>query len=310
MFGTSIHWTTFFYLLVDTFIVLFAFYQSKRLKRSGLKRYLYLGLLYIIYNFTGGFLPFGSFSGPFILQYIITYTVAITLCIYLIYYLYKEYDIIILRFQFSIWNISVLVSLSFLVLFLIPYFITQSLFVARLLFTLPIAIVGFYFIWAFIERIKKHPASNSFASRRNTLSIFSVSSIVLLPILTAIGDYQWLTFSVMNIAFYAVTTIEIERYLYFLENKGKMFEVFALYKANKNKLIDSKLIYQSLTRREIEISLSILSKKSYRKIGNEFFITERTVSKHASNIFKKTGVKNKVEFVKRFTKNKKWTFFP
>ena len=245
MFGTSIHWTTFFYLLVDTFIVLFAFYQSKRLKRSGLKRYLYLGLLYIIYNFTGGFLPFGSFSGPFILQYIITYTVAITLCIYLIYYLYKEYDII-------------------------TYFITQSLFVARLLFTLPIAVVGFYFIWAFIERIKKHPASNSFTSRRNTLSIFSVSSIVLLPILTAIGDYQWLTFSVMNIAFYAVTTIEIERYLYFLENKGKMFEVFALYKANKNKLIDSKLIYQSLTRREIEISLSILSKKSYRKIGHSF----------------------------------------
>ena len=36
MFGTSIHWTTFFYLLIDTFLVLFALAQSLKLKRSGL----------------------------------------------------------------------------------------------------------------------------------------------------------------------------------------------------------------------------------------------------------------------------------
>ena len=84
-----------------------------------------------------------------------------------------------------------------------------------------------------------------------------------------------------------------------------MFEVFSLYQENKNKLIEPKLIYQSLTRREIEIAISILNKNSYREIGKSFFIAESTVSKHASNIFKKTGVKNRVEFLRRFSQKKK-----
>jgi len=76
MFGTSIHWTTFFYLLIDTFIVLLTLYFSRKYPRSSLSRFLYLGLLFIAYNTTGGFLPINNFPGPFILQYIITYGVA------------------------------------------------------------------------------------------------------------------------------------------------------------------------------------------------------------------------------------------
>lgn len=99
MFDTSIHWTTFYYLLIDTAIVLFAFHLSRKSERNDLNRYLILGCLFIIYNFTGGFLPIDNFPAPFILQYIITYGVAIGLCIYIIYYLYKEYDIEILKYQ-------------------------------------------------------------------------------------------------------------------------------------------------------------------------------------------------------------------
>jgi DNA-binding CsgD family transcriptional regulator len=305
MFGTSIHWTTFFYLLVDTFIVLFAVLQAINLKRGTLKRYITLGFLFITYNLTGGFLPFDSFPGPDIIQYIITYGVAITLCVYLAYYLYKEYDIAILKVHFSIVKIIVMMLVCFIFLFIIPFYATDSVDIARVSFTLPVAGLAFYFMWAFKERVGKYPKSNPFTIRRYKLSLLCVGSIALLPILTVIGDYQWLTFSVMNAAFFAITAIEIDRYLYFLENKNRMFEVFAFYKANKDKLESSKLIYQSLTRREIEIALSILSRKSYRKIGDDFYITERTVSKHASNIFKKTGVKNKTEFLSRFSLKRK-----
>lgn len=304
MFGTAIHWTTFFYLLVDIFIVLVASLQAIQLKRASLKRFITLGIIFISYNITGGFLPNQYFPGPLILQYIITYGVAITLCIYLAYYLYKEYDISILKVHFSIKNITLLMTLSFICLFLVPFFASKSIDLARAFFTLPIAVIAFYFLWAFKERIKKYPKTNAFTVRRNRLSLLCVSSIALLPVLTVIGDYQWLTFTVMNVAFFSVTVIEIDRYLYFLENKNRMLEVFAFYKANKDKLESSKLIYQSLTRREIEIALSILTKKSYRNIGDDFYITERTVSKHASNIFKKTGVKNKTEFLSRFNKKR------
>lgn len=300
MFDTSIHWTTFFYLLIDTAIVLFAFYQSNKAKRNNLNRFLNLGCLFIVYNLTGGFLPIENFPGPFILQYIITYGVAITLCIYIIYYLYKEYDIVILQYNTTIRNLSILALSSFIVLFLVPYFLTESLKISRMLFTIPIAGLAFVFLFFFYKRISNPKNPNPFIFRRNKLSLVSLISIALLPICTVIGDYQWLTFTIMNIAFYAITWIEVDRYLYFLKNQKKMFEVFSFYQGQGKELIESKFLHGDLTRREVEITLSILGKMSYKQIGENLFIAESTVSKHASNIFKKMGVKNRKEFIKKF----------
>ncbi|TDT44802.1 regulatory LuxR family protein [Maribacter spongiicola] len=304
MFGTSIHWTTFFYLLIDTFIVLLTLYFSRKKTRSSLRRFLYLGILFIAYNATGGFLPIDNFPDPSILQYIITYGVAIALCVYIVYYLYKEYDIVVLRFNSSIRNLAILASVSFVVLFLIPYFLTDSLNSARFLFTIPISAVTFVFLFIFYRRISNPSNPNPFIVRRNKLSMVSVASIALLPICTVIGDYQWITFTVMNLAFFAITAIEADRYLYFIENNNRMYEVFALKKKQRDESVERKIIYEDLTRREIEVALSILSNSSYRNIAKDLFIAESTVSKHASNIFKKTGVKNRREFLKRFRKKK------
>lgn len=305
MFGTSIHWTTFFYLLLDTVIVLFTLYYSTRKDSSGYKRFLSLGILFISYNLTGGFLPIKNFPGPLILQYIITYGVAITLCVFIVYYLYKEYDIVVLAYRSSIKNLAILATGSFIVLFLIPYFFTYSLDSSRLLFTIPISIIAFVFLGMFYERISNPSNSNEYILRRNRLSIISVASIALLPVLTFIGDFQWLTFTVMNAAFYSITIIEIDRHLYFLENKTKMYEVFAMSKEQAINCADTKIIYENLTRREIEITLSILSNVSYKQIAKDLFIAESTVSKHASNIYKKTGVKNRRQFINRYRKKSK-----
>ncbi|MCC4227462.1 helix-turn-helix domain-containing protein [Zunongwangia profunda] len=303
MFGTSIHWTTFFYLLIDTFIVLLIFYHHSTKKiLSNHFRFLKLGLLFIAYNATGGFLPFENFPGPFILQYIITYGVAITLCIYLIYYLYKEYDIVVVRMHFSIQNLIILASTSFIVLLLIPYFFTNSLYWARIFFTIPISVVAFIFLWYFYKRISNLENPNRFFLIRNKFSVLSVSCIALLPIFTVIGDYQWLTFTTMNLAFYGVTAIKVDSHLYFLENKTKMYKIFSWNEKQNDHLIKNGIVYQNLTRREIEVSLSILSNLTYKEIAKDLFIAESTVSKHASNIFKKTGVKNKRQFLTRFRK--------
>lgn len=304
MFGTSIHWTTFFYLIIDTVIVLFTLYFCGKKTRSSFKRFLFLGLLFIAYNATGGFFPIDNFPGPFILQYIITYGVAIVLCVYIVYYLYKEYDIVVLKYNSSIRNLAIFTSVSYIILFLVPYFVTGSLDSARFLFTVPISVAAIIFLFIFYRRISNPSNPNSFILRRNRLSIVSVGSIALLPICTVIGDYQWVTFTVMNLAFYAITTIEVDRYLYFIENNNRMYEVFALKKKQKDEVTESKIFYEDLTRREIEIALSILSNLSYRNIAKDLFIAESTVSKHASNIFKKTGVKNRREFLKRFRKKK------
>ena len=82
----------------------------------------------------------------------------------------------------------------------------------------------------------------------------------------------------MNLAFYAITTIEVDRYLYFIENNNRMYEVFALKKKQKDEAIESKIFYEDLTRREIEIALSILSDLSYRNIAKDLFIAESTAA--------------------------------
>lgn len=302
MFGTSIHWTTYFYLLIDTFIVVFSIFQSLRFGGTNLIRYITLGFLFVLYNASGGFLPMDAFPGPLIIQYIITYGIAIALIVYIIYYLYKEYDILILKIYLSVANIATILFSGFICLFLLPYFLTESLDIARIIFTVPSMLLAFHFAYAFYDKLSKIPKSNTYTLRRSRLSILSAFCISLLPLLTVIGDYQWLTFSVMNLAFYTITAMEIDRYLYLLENKSKMFEVFTFYEENEQKILKPELIHQRLTRREIEIAVSILNKKTYKQIGYDFFIAERTVSKHASNIFKKTGVKNKTEFLDRFRK--------
>lgn len=304
MFNTSIHWTTFFYLLIDTVIVLITLYQALNSNRN-LNRFLYLGLLFVAYNLSGGFLPIDDFPGPILIQYIITYGIAITLCVYIVYYLYKEYDIEVLKFHSSIRNLSFVAGGSFVLLFVIPYYFTNSIDSSRMLFTIPISIIAFFFLMLFYRRISNPVNPNKFILRRNKLSIISVSAVALLPICTVIGDYQWITFTVMNSAFYAITIIETDRYLFFLENKNKLYEVFLFNKEHVEKVNESKFVYGNLTRREIEIAMSILSNLSYQKIANDLFIAKSTVSKHASNIFKKTNVRNRTEFTKRFSSKKK-----
>ncbi len=304
MFGTSIHWTTFFFLLIDTVIVLFTIHHIISYKRTGLNRFLYLGLLFVACNFTGGFLPMANFKGPYILQYIITYSAAIFMSLYVVYYLYKEYDIVVTKFHLSILNITAIIVLSFLILFIIPYFITSSIDYSRILFTLPMSIVNILIVVMFYSRISNPQNQDKFIERRVRLSLLSMSCIALLPLLTVIGDYQWLTFSVVNTAFYAISILEVDRYLYLIENKSKLIEIFSFYKQRETEILDAKIFNKNLTRREIEIAVLILSSKTYKQIGNYFFIAENTVSKHASNIFKKTKVKNRKEFNSRFNSEK------
>ena len=52
-----------------------------------------------------------------------------------------------------------------------------------------------------------------------------------------------------------------------------------------------------LTDREVEIMNGILNNESYKTLAENLFISESTVSKHASNIFRKLNCKNKKELI-------------
>ena len=57
-------------------------------------------------------------------------------------------------------------------------------------------------------------------------------------------------------------------------------------------------IVEQLTNREIEVAYMIIQPNvTYSNIAQKMYVSEKTISKHASNIFKKTGVKNRKEFI-------------
>ena len=73
-------------------------------------------------------------------------------------------------------------------------------------------------------------------------------------------------------------------------------EISDFSKISKNEFPENTLI---LTKREKEISKLLLENPdlSYSEIGEKLFISEKTVSKHLSNCFKKSKTKNKLNYV-------------
>ncbi len=64
-----------------------------------------------------------------------------------------------------------------------------------------------------------------------------------------------------------------------------------------HQLFDASALLNKLSRREQEIAMKVISRSSYRQIGDELFISESTVRKHAQNIFRKLGVKNRSQLL-------------
>ena len=63
--------------------------------------------------------------------------------------------------------------------------------------------------------------------------------------------------------------------------------------------LDQNCRMYKLTNREIEVAKLIIKGLSYKKIGKNLFIAERTVATHVGNIFEKTGVSNKVGLINK-----------
>ena len=59
---------------------------------------------------------------------------------------------------------------------------------------------------------------------------------------------------------------------------------------------------EGLTEREIEIAYDIIQGQSNREIGEKLFISESTVKKHTSNLYKKLNIKNR-EQLKQYIKD-------
>jgi len=289
VYSSSMHWIVLFICIVISLIIVFQllkiiFSKHKTIKAS--YRYLVLAILFLLYNVLNGLLPNEFLPGPLFLQYIATYSISIIMCIYLVWYLYIEFNVITPNPFFKIKNLSIILLLCFLFLFIIPYYYTNSLKFARSLFLVFPIFLSITFLIYFFMTLRKEVKRQRYFKIQTYLGLTSILSVILLPLLTYFGDYQPITQPLVTMAFFLVTVMEINSYLYRLKNTY-------ILKRNIGK-------EYSFTNRENEIAIQIIKGDSYKKISGNMFITYGTVRKHASNIFIKSNVSNKVDFVKKF----------
>ena len=58
-----------------------------------------------------------------------------------------------------------------------------------------------------------------------------------------------------------------------------------------------------LSPREVEIVCRVMAGRSNRDLEDDLLISESTVKNHLYNIYRKLGVKNRVELFRRFTES-------
>jgi hypothetical protein len=136
-YSSSMHWIVLFMCIIIGIIIIFqsvkiAFNKNK--PNNAAFKYLILAMLFLLYNLLNGLLPDTSLPGPLFIQYIITYSISIIMCIYLVWYLYKKFNIITPNRFFKIKNLIWILSFTFIFLFILPYYFTDSLNFARSLF--------------------------------------------------------------------------------------------------------------------------------------------------------------------------------
>lgn len=290
-YSSSMHWIVLFICIFISLIILFQLIRiifGKQKTNKASYQYLILAILFLLYNVLNGLLPNSSLPGPLFFQFIVTYSISIIMCIYLVWYLYKQFNIITPNRLFKVKNLIIILSICLVLLYIIPYYYTGSLDFARRLFLIFPTILSIMFMVYFFTIIKQEVKRQRYFKVQTYLGLFSILSIIILPLLTYFGDFQPITQPLVTMAFFLVTAMEINSYLYRLKNT---------YILKRN--IGKEYNY---TNRENEIALQIIKGDSYKRIAENMFISYGTVRKHASNIFIKSSASNRNDFIKKFSK--------
>jgi DNA-binding CsgD family transcriptional regulator len=109
---------------------------------------------------------------------------------------------------------------------------------------------------------------------------------------TVKGNINKITFDMVNL-------FNLERFVTVNAIKGaSSFDFNPKEEAAINKFEQSCQAY-SLTSRETNIAKLVCQGFSYKIIGENLFIAERTVKKHVQNIFRKVNVSNKIQLINK-----------
>lgn len=302
VFGSQMHVVTFIFTILEIVLFFYQFiYYLSRPQDKGRFWYLILLALLIVYNITGGLFPDSNIPIAVVTQNIIAYGSGFLMASYFPYYFYRGFDLVCLRFH-AIYGVPLFLILPYIIFFVVVYSFNRNLDVA---IQYGIIIPFFYSIvvlWAIAKaiRIKYSERSSSHDTMEMIAVYFAVLPWASMTILAYFHASQLVEVLFTNGGFLIITILFISKSI----SRAKMEYQLLIDKTNYDSTpaFSENCEKYQLTKREIEIVELIRQGLKYKAIGEQLFISERTVTTHVQNIFEKTGVSSKVELIRKLEK--------
>ena len=304
--GTEIHLVVFCILIVEFIFFLFQIiYFLSRPNDVQRLRFVLLLFFVIYYNAVSGFLPDSNIGISIETQNIIAYSGGLILSFYLPYYIYKSFELTSIKL-YAYWGSIAFLLMPFFMCFILPYYFTGDLNLSRQL----VVIVPFVYAISFIYSLTKAIYSR-YSYLVQTFSKIEVLGVYMtiifwtaLPIIVYFDGSQLLENTIVNSGFLFLIIIAIRKNI----SVSRMEYQILLLSKNDFKKHEIKILFDekrfqencaefNLTIREREIIHYLAKGFTYKEIAEQLFISDRTVAKHISNIYSKTGVSQKADLL-------------
>jgi len=296
VFNSEMHVVTFILIILEVLMFMhqYIFYLQKPDKKR--KFYLILLFLLIVYNVAGGLFPDQSMNLSIVTQNILAYGAGFAMGCFFPYYFYKAFDVRHLKFQ-ATYGVFYFLVLPYLIFFCIVYPLVNNLDVAIYIGLLIPFIYAFYMIYQILEAIKV-----TYKGRKAVdviLVYLAVCPWALMPLLAYLKVDQLTEVIFTNGGFVIVTVLFFRNMIQESREDYKvLLEMKRMARPEPEILLENCKLYM-LTPRECEVTQLVCEGEKYKDIAEKLFISERTVTKHVQNIFRKTEVTSKIELLNK-----------
>jgi DNA-binding CsgD family transcriptional regulator len=292
------HIVTFAFVIIET--VMFVSQLQHYLSRPQDKQrgwFLMLLFLLIFYNVTGGLFPDANIGIPIVLQNILAYGGGFAVASYVPYYFYRGFELEDIRFH-ALYGVPLFLLLPYFVFFVILYAFNQNLENAIDYGIIIPCFYSFVILSAIARAIWKKYKKREFQDNR--VEIIALYGAILpwvsMSFIAFFHVSQLVEVIITNGGFVFISILYFTRYI---SKARKEYEKFLDFTNNQRSEISPRYDRFELTAREIEIIELIRAGYKYKDIGEQLFISERTVTTHVQNVYSKMKVSNRVSLLRK-----------
>lgn len=294
--GTQVELITAIFIILEFCLFIFQlaryFYRPQDKHRGW---FLLLLFLMLLYNITGGLFPDPKITGISLpLQEMIAYGTGFLMASYFPFYFYRAMELNALRWH-ALFGVPLFLISPYFVFFVVVYAINGELNVDIRFGMIVPFIYALILLWAMFRAIRKKYTVNR--DRKEYLEEIGMYSAVTpwaaLAFFGLVEASQLIEVLCTNTGIIVISIL-------FLATSVKNARTEYRQATERNPMIDNPVAFQlnctkhKLTAREIEIVFLLVQGVTYKAIGENLFIAEKTVDNHVQRIYEKTGVKNKI----------------